>query len=57
MESGWIVNYKDGERIMFTEKRFKDYDRTEDKSLVVSEEHWFDIEVMKKKNPNLFIYE
>lgn len=55
MESGWIINYKDGERVIFTEERYKEFEATVDYSLVISEEHWFSIEEAKRKNPDLLV--
>lgn len=56
MESGWIINFKNGSRIIFTEAAYKQ----ELANIVVissirSEEHWFSLEQAIKENPSLLV--
>jgi hypothetical protein len=55
VESGWIINYKNDFRVILTEVGYKKYDKRVDKSKIRSEEHWFNIEDAKTKNPNLSV--
>jgi len=57
MGSGWIINYKDGESVIFTEERYKEYEATVDYSLVASEEHWYSIKEAIRNNPTLEIFD
>lgn len=57
LKSGWIINYKDGERVIMSEGSYKEYESTVDIELVKSEEHWFNLELAIELNPNLKIYE
>ncbi len=56
MKSGWIINLKNGNRIIFTEAAYKE----ELADIVVisgirSEEHWFSLEQAIKENPSLMV--
>lgn len=56
MESGWIINLKNGNRIIFTEAAYKE----ELADIVVissikSEEHWFSLVQAIKENPSLLV--
>lgn len=56
MKSGWIINLKNGSRIIFTEAAYKE----ELADIVVvssirSEEHWFNLDQAIKENPSLLV--
>lgn len=53
MKSGWLIEYKDGHQVILTEERYEQYKEDRDFEVIVWEEHWFDIEVCKAKNPTL----
>lgn len=53
MESGWIINFKDGYSVILSEEK---YQRIISKiENVRSVEHWFDIKEAIKCNPRLSI--
>ena len=43
-QSGWIINFKDGSKIALSENAYEKYNVENNKKLVSSEEHWFDIQ-------------
>lgn len=51
MDSGWIINYKDGTAVILSESKYKEYEKTVDKNKVACEEHWFDIKEAIRKHP------
>lgn len=57
MESGWIINYKDGFKAILTEEKYISYREIRDVEKIESEEHWFSIEDAKRKNPDIFVVE
>lgn len=57
MKSGWLINYKNGSKTILTEEKYVEYNKEKDKTEVVCEEHWFDIEKAKEKNPNVKVIE
>ena len=57
MDSGWIINYKDGTAVILSERKYKEYEKEVDISKVADEEHWFDIKEAIRKNPWLEVQE
>lgn len=57
MESGWIINFKDGFRAILTEDQYKIYERSQDMDKVEYEEHWFSLAEAKRKNPDVYVME
>jgi hypothetical protein len=57
MDSGWIINFKDGTAVILSESKYKEYEKTVDIGTVYSEEHWFDIKDAVRKNPWLEVKE
>jgi uncharacterized protein YpbB len=58
MESGWIINFKNGYRVILDEaayKRLKTDAIKKEPEEIRSEEHWFSIEEAIKKNPRIEI--
>lgn len=53
MESGWIVNFKDGTRIAYDEKSYKTLNKNQEG--IRSEEHWFSLEDAVKSNPGIML--
>lgn len=51
MDSGWVVNFKDGESVIMTEKAYAEHQLVNDKALVETEDHYFDIREAIKKHP------
>lgn len=52
-DSGWIVNFKDGERIIFSENAYKFHRKIMNTSEIESLEHWFSLDDAIRKNPGL----
>ncbi|WP_180953443.1 hypothetical protein [Bacillus sp. T33-2] len=50
MDSGWIINYKDGTSVILSERKYKELDINSKGHLIVSEEHWFDITEAIRRN-------
>jgi len=57
MDSGWIINFKNGTRIILTENSYKRYENETPKEDVASEEHWFSLDGAISKNPELDLIE
>lgn len=57
VKSGWIINYKNGNSEILSKEKYKIYNANKYKGDVKSEEHWFNIEDAKRKNPNLPVHE
>lgn len=53
MESGWIINFNDGYRVIISEEKYKIVKSNIEN--IRSEEHWFDIKEALKCNPDLTI--
>lgn len=51
MESGWIVNFKNGTKVAMTEEVHEFMKVKLDE--IISEEHWFALEEAIKKNPGI----
>lgn len=52
MESGWILNYKSGQKVIMNETAYQEFKNEGD---ISSEEHWFDMDKAIKDNPGLEI--
>jgi hypothetical protein len=57
MESGWIINFKNGMRVILNEKAYLKYQKETPKKDVASEEHWFILDNAIKENPDLEVIE
>lgn len=56
MESGWIINFVNGSRIIYTEDAYRnDLGKTTLISSIRSEEHWFNLEQAIRENPSLLV--
>lgn len=55
MESGWIINFENGSRIIYSEAAYKNFLNNTQISKVKLEEHWFNIEQAIKENPSLLV--
>ena len=53
MDSCWIINFRNGSRVILSEKSYKRYEKETPKKDVESEEHWFSLNLAMKKNPEL----
>jgi hypothetical protein len=53
MRSGWKINFKNGYRIILTEKAYEKYQKETPKEDVRSEEHWFNLDELLKKYPEV----
>lgn len=52
MKSGWIVHFKDGGKMFFTEEAYKEFEENNDIYTEAEHlEHWFDVRDLVKKNP------
>lgn len=51
MESGWVINFKDGNRIALNEKAYKSLSKKLKK--IQSEEHWFCLEGAINQYPGI----
>ena len=49
MKSGWLIKYKDGGMIFFSEEAYLENAKKKDTNDILCEEHWFDIERAKEK--------
>ncbi|MFA1821182.1 hypothetical protein ACDX78_13580 [Virgibacillus oceani] len=57
MKSGWIIDFKNGYRVILLESAYKKYEKETPKQDVFSEEHWFSIDEAIRKNPELDLVE
>lgn len=53
MKSAWLINFKNGYRIILSESAYKKYQLETPKEDVESEEHWFDMDKCIEKNPDV----
>ncbi|WP_156479525.1 hypothetical protein [Alkalihalobacillus trypoxylicola] len=51
MKSGWIINFKDGGQLFYSEEGYQDHVKTRNVNDIKSEEYWFDINDLIKKHP------
>lgn len=56
-ESGWIINFKNGNRIILNEKAYLKYQKETLKEDVRLEEHWFILNQAIESNPDLDLIE
>lgn len=52
MESGWVINFKNGNKVILSENAYKKYQEETPKDTVETEEHWFSLDEAIKSNPN-----
>jgi tRNA A58 N-methylase Trm61 len=57
MKSAWLINFKNGNKVILTEETYKKYDKETSKEEVDTEEHWFSMEKCIKVNPNVDLVE
>lgn len=57
MQSGWIINFKNGTRVILSERMYRKYEKETPKEDVYSEEHWFSIDDAVRENPDLDLVE
>ncbi len=54
MESCWLIIFKNGNKVILSEKMYKErYLKETPREEVSSEEHWFSMEECIKKNPDI----
>ena len=53
IDSGWIINLKNGYRVILSESTYEEYQTKTPKEDVQSEEHWFSLQKAIEKNPEL----
>jgi hypothetical protein len=51
MKSGWIIKYKDGGMLFFTEEAYLENEKQKNLDDISCEEHWFSVEKLKEKYP------
>lgn len=54
MESGWIVNFNDGSKVIMSEKAYKWFNDGACRNVRVTE-HWFSLDDAIRKNPGVEI--
>lgn len=57
MQSSWLINFKNGNKVILSEVAYKKYDAETPKETVESEEHWFSMDICIKKNPDIDVIE
>lgn len=57
MESGWIINFKNGTSVILNENAYKKYQKETPKKDVSSEEHWFILANAIKEHPDYDLIE
>lgn len=55
MKSAWLINFKNGNKIICTEEIYENFIKNIDIKEIDSEEHWFKIEECINKNPNVLV--
>ncbi len=53
MKSAFVIIFKNGEKIMLSERAYKRYEEETPKEDVYVEEHWFSLEDARKKYPEM----
>lgn len=57
MKSAWLINFKNGNKVILSEKAYKKYETETPKNTVEKEEHWFSMEQCIEENPNVDLIE
>ena len=57
MKSAWLINFKNGNQVILSEKSYLKYEKETPKEDVRSEEHWFDMEKCIVENQDLDLIE
>ena len=57
MKSCWLINFKNGNKVILSENAYKKYKAETPKDDVESEEHWFTMEECIKKNSDVDVIE
>lgn len=52
-DSCWLVNFKNGSKIIFSEEAFRTNRKLREPKTVESYEHWFSMENCIEKNPDI----
>jgi len=50
MLSGWLVEFKDGNKIILDEECYAEYEKTDDRKNARCEAHWFSLKDLIEKN-------
>ncbi|CAM2999346.1 hypothetical protein HAHI6034_11100 [Hathewaya histolytica] len=53
MESAWLINFKNGYKVILSESTYKRYEKETPKEDVSSEHHWFSMDKCISKNPEI----
>jgi hypothetical protein len=53
MRSGWKINFKNGYKVILTEKAYEKYQKETPKEDVSTEEHWFILDDLLNTYPDL----
>ncbi len=53
MESGWVINFKNGNKVILSESAYKKYEKETPKEDVRTEEHWFILDKAIESNPDV----
>lgn len=57
MNSGWIISFNNGYKVILNEASYKRYQKETPKEDVIAEAHWFDINKAIEENPDLDLIE
>lgn len=57
MKSGWIINFKNGTRILLNEKAYEKYEKETPLEDVKTEEHWFNFDEAHRNNIEIDVVE
>lgn len=53
MESGWLIRFRNGYKVILSESSYKKYERETPKEDVEVEEHWFSMDKCIEQNPEI----
>ena len=57
MKSAWLINFKNGSKVILSENAYKKYEIETPKDTVGTEEHWFSMDNCIANNPNIDLIE
>lgn len=55
--SAWLINYKDGSKVILSEEKYREHRKETPIKCVESEEHWFFMSQCIKMNPDVGVIE
>ena len=53
MKTAWLIRFKNGNKVILSENKYRKYEEETPKKDVEVEEHWFSMDKCIEKNPDI----